>query len=142
MKNLYEILEISKDATTNEIKRKYRELTKKYHPDKFSNASEESKKQAENKFREINEAYSILGNENTRKEYDKQLSQSKNFSKEKLKKSAENSKKTFEDIYQNFTTGGLFNNFFKPKSKKDDTGRKIKDSTNNMFESFFFQRRK
>lgn len=143
MKNLYKILEISQNATLNEIKRKYRELAKKYHPDKFSNTSDEEKKQAEDKFREINEAYSILSDEARKKEYDKQLGQRENFSKEKLKNSNDKrSTQNFEDIYKNFTDGGLFNNFFKPKSKKDETAKKLKDKTNDMFESFFFQRRK
>lgn len=61
----YEILEVSPDATTEEIKKKFRELMKKYHPDKNPDDPECAKKSAL-----INQAYEILGNEEKRKEFD------------------------------------------------------------------------
>lgn len=58
----YEVLGISKDATQEEIKRAYRELAKKHHPDKFANAEKSVREMHEKKFKEINEAYEKLQN--------------------------------------------------------------------------------
>lgn len=65
MKNLYEILEVNENATQNEIKKAYRKLAKKYHPD-INGGDPES----ESKFKEINAAYEVLGDEEKRKKYD------------------------------------------------------------------------
>ena len=62
--SLYKTLGLSKSATEPEIKRAYRALSLKYHPDR--NHSNE----AESKIREINEAYDILGDSSKRKQYD------------------------------------------------------------------------
>eukprot|EP01116_Phalansterium_solitarium_P021764 TRINITY_DN6910_c0_g1_i2.p1 TRINITY_DN6910_c0_g1~~TRINITY_DN6910_c0_g1_i2.p1 ORF type:complete len:435 (+),score=24.45 TRINITY_DN6910_c0_g1_i2:190-1494(+) len=64
---LYEILEISKDASQDEIKKAYRRQALKYHPDKQTGADASS--QAE-RFKEINRANTILSNPETRKIYD------------------------------------------------------------------------
>ena len=61
----YDTLGVKKDATQEEIKKSYRNLAKKYHPDTNPNNT-----QAEDKFKDINEAYEILGDANKRKEYD------------------------------------------------------------------------
>ena len=62
----YKILGIEKNATESEIKKAYRKLALKWHPDKNPN----NKKEAEEKFKKINEAYSILSDKNKRNEYD------------------------------------------------------------------------
>lgn len=64
-KDYYKILEVSKDATADDIKKSYRKLAIKYHPDKNPGDTN-----AENKFKEIAEAYSILGDEKKRNRYD------------------------------------------------------------------------
>ena len=65
-KNYYDVLGVSKTATQDEIKKVYRELCKKYHPDKHGGD--------DTKIKEINEAYSVIGDEQKRKEYDAQSS--------------------------------------------------------------------
>ena len=53
----YTVLEIEPSATDDEVKKAYRRMAMKYHPDKVANAGEEIKQQATEKFRTINEAY-------------------------------------------------------------------------------------
>ncbi|MBS6921652.1 MAG: J domain-containing protein, partial [Anaerococcus vaginalis] len=61
----YEILGVDKKANADEIKKAYRKLAKKYHPDLHPDDKEASKK-----FAKINEAYEVLSDENKRKQYD------------------------------------------------------------------------
>ena len=69
-KNYYEILGVSKTATADELKSAYRQLAKKYHPDVFANASEQEKKDAEAKFKDINHAYEVLSDPQKRAAYE------------------------------------------------------------------------
>lgn len=66
MKDYYSILGVSRNATQEEIKEAYKRLAKKYHPDR--NPGDKS---AEEKFKEINEAYQVLGDPEKRKQYDR-----------------------------------------------------------------------
>ena len=63
-KSLYETLEVSPNATSDEIKKSYRRLARKYHPDI------NKEKDAEEKVKEINTAYEILSDEKKRKRFD------------------------------------------------------------------------
>ena len=65
MDDLYSELGVDKSASAEEIKKAYRNLAFKYHPDR-----NEGNKAAEDKFKRINEAYSVLGDEGKRRQYD------------------------------------------------------------------------
>lgn len=70
MKNYYELLEVSEKASPEVIKKAYTTLVKKYHPDLQPDSE---KKKAEEKIKEINEAYEVLSDENKRESYDRKL---------------------------------------------------------------------
>ncbi len=65
-KDYYELLGVSKSATDDDLKKAYRKMAKKYHPD----ANPDNKEEAEAKFKEVNEAYEVLSNPQKRKMYD------------------------------------------------------------------------
>ena len=65
-KNYYKILKVKKDATQTEIKKSYRKLAMLHHPDR----NPDNEEVAEEKFKEITEAYDVLGDEKKRSEYD------------------------------------------------------------------------
>lgn len=65
-KDYYEVLEVSKDASGDEIKKSFRRLAMQYHPDRNP-----GNKEAETKFKEINEAYEVLKDEQKRATYDR-----------------------------------------------------------------------
>lgn len=69
-RDYYEVLGIEKGANETEIKKAYRKAAMKYHPDKMANVSEAEKKEAEEKFKEINEAYQVLSDAQKRQQYD------------------------------------------------------------------------
>lgn len=64
-KDYYDILGIARDADQSDIKKAYRKLAFQYHPD-----TNEGDQRAEDKFKEINEAYDVLGDRNKRSRYD------------------------------------------------------------------------
>jgi len=64
-KNYYQVLGVDKSASQQEIKKAYKKLARKYHPDVNPNDP-----QAETRFKEINEAYQVLGKAENRKKYD------------------------------------------------------------------------
>lgn len=72
-KNFYETLGVAKDATPDQIKKAYRKLARKYHPDISKEAN------AEEKMQEINVAYDTLSNEEKKKQYDFELEHPEGF---------------------------------------------------------------
>lgn len=70
MKNYYEILEVSENASSEVIERAYKVLAKKYHPDTWPR---DKLYFAENKFKEITEAYEVLSDAELRKNYDSKI---------------------------------------------------------------------
>ena len=93
-KDYYKILGVEKNASSAEIKKAYRKMAMKYHPDhaKGDKASEE-------KFKQISEAYAVLSDEEKRKQYD--TYGSADF----------NQRYSQEDIFRNFDFGDIFKEF-------------------------------
>lgn len=102
MKDYYEILGVKKNATQDEIKRAYRELALKLHPDR--NKSPE----AEGKFKELNEAYAVLSNPDKRKTYDMYGSEGvhQRYTNEDIFRGTD-----FEDIFKDLGFNINFGNF-------------------------------
>ena len=69
-RDYYEVLGLQKGASADEIKKAYRKLALKWHPDKWSQASDAEKKTAEANFKEVAEAYDVLSDDNKRARYD------------------------------------------------------------------------
>lgn len=90
MRDYYEVLGVSKSATQEQIKKAYRELALKYHPDRNSD------KAAEEKFKEINAAYAVLGDAEKRRQYD-------SFGPEQF-----NQRYSQEDLFRNFNFQDIF----------------------------------
>ncbi|HAS34715.1 TPA: molecular chaperone DnaJ, partial [Candidatus Peribacteria bacterium] len=64
-RDYYEVLGVARDASSEDIKKAYRRLSKELHPDKH-----QGDKQAEQKFKEVNEAYEVLSDASKRGRYD------------------------------------------------------------------------
>ena len=144
MENYYEILGISRFASQSDIKKAYRNLAKKFHPD-----SNPNNKKAESNFIKINEAYSILSNEEKREEYDK-----KNFEKGDSGFNMDiETPKGRDDIKAGVTaedfarTGDIFKDFFSfdPKTNEHTLNRKNEEirpmKTQDAFNAIFGRKR-
>lgn len=69
-RDYYEVLGVDKKASAADIKKAYRKIAIKYHPDRQGDKSDAAKKEAEDKFKEAAEAYSVLSDETKRQQYD------------------------------------------------------------------------
>ena len=69
-RDYYEVLGVDKKASAADIKKAYRKLAIQYHPDRQSDKSDAEKKEAEEKFKEAAEAYSVLSDDTKRQQYD------------------------------------------------------------------------
>lgn len=70
-RNHYDSLGLVKTATQAEVKNAYYDLSKLYHPDRNQGETQEQRDQHSQKFRDITEAYEVLGNVKSRRLYDK-----------------------------------------------------------------------
>jgi len=107
-RDYYEILEVPRNATQEEIKKAYRKAALKWHPDRNPN-----NKEAEEKFKEAAEAYEVLSDENKRRRYDQ-------FGHEGLRAGSDfHTYTNFDDIFRHFSDifgsgfgGGIFEEVF------------------------------
>lgn len=70
MKDYYDILGVSRDASQDDIKKAYKKIMLKYHPDRMGNKSDKEKKEAEEIVKSANEAYETLSDPQKKQEYD------------------------------------------------------------------------
>lgn len=132
--NPYKVLEVSEKASFEDIRKSYRKLARKYHPD-----SNPGNKNAEEKFKEINDAYTILSDEGKRAEYDRKASSGG------MKGKSSNKKNASPFGGSPFMRSPFGENFFdkeeetesKDKVKTDFGFGVDKESINNQFASFF-----
>ncbi|HLF17969.1 MAG TPA: molecular chaperone DnaJ [Candidatus Omnitrophota bacterium] len=105
-KDYYEILGVAKDAVLADIKKKYRSLALKYHPDRVP---EGQKKEAEEKFKEISEAYGVLSDPKKRQTYDQygHAGIDQNFTAEDIFRGAD-----FSSVFGDTDLGDIFSQFF------------------------------
>lgn len=97
-RDYYEVLGVGKDVSKTELKKAYRKLAIKYHPDKNPD-----NKEAEEKFKEASEAYEVLNDDNKRQIYDQ-------FGHRGLEGAGHQGPSGFEDIFSSF--GDIFEDFF------------------------------
>lgn len=118
----YEILGVKKDSSPSEIKKAYRKLALKYHPDKNNGG-----KEAEAKFKEINEAYAVLSDPDKKKQYD--LYGSANF----------HQRYSQEDIFRGFDLNDILRQFGFGATGQSAHFRSNNMGGSNSFGSFFNQ---
>lgn len=92
-KNYYDILEISKNASSEIVEKAYKTLVKKYHPDL---QEENLKQEYENKLKLINEAYEVLSDEQKRNQYNLELQEKENLNNQNTHQNPE--KYIYHDI--------------------------------------------
>ena len=100
-KDYYKILGIEKNASQEEIKKAFRQFARKYHPD-----VNQGNKDAEEKFKGINEAFQVLGNEKKKVQYDNLGSSA--FSSQEMN-GFDSQRPDFEDLFSDFGFGDIFN---------------------------------
>ncbi|NUN11806.1 DnaJ domain-containing protein [Candidatus Micrarchaeota archaeon] len=106
-KDYYEVLGVSKTASTDEIKKAYRKLAMEHHPDRNKTSG------SEEKFKEISEAYAVLSNEEKRKQYDERGHSA--FNNEDAFRQADFS--DFADLFKNMGFGFRgFNDFYEEEN--------------------------
>lgn len=114
-KDLYEILGVNKNASDDEIKKAFRRLSLKYHPDRQGGKSDKEKKEAEEKMKEISAAWTVLSDPEKKRQYDMYGTYDENMF---------NGGFDFSDIFKNmgdmFAGFGGFGDFFGSNRQRHD----------------------
>jgi molecular chaperone DnaJ len=113
-RDYYEVLQVSKSATQDDIKRAFRKLAMQYHPDRNKEPG------AEDKFKEVNEAYEVLSDDKKKSIYDR-------YGHEGLSGASQGGSQSaggFSDFFSNFFTS-------------DDSGESSDNPFGDVFSSFF-----
>ena len=134
-RDYYEVLGVSKSATEDELKKAYRKLAKQYHPDLHPND-----KEAEAKFKELNEAYAVLSDSNSRAKYDQfgHAGVDPNYG------AGAGSWGGFEGGFADFDLGSIFDTFFggggsaRPRNNGPQKGESLRASIMVSFEEAAF----
>jgi len=133
------VLGLKKGASLEEVKKAYKEMAKKYHPD----VSKET--DAEKKFKEVNEAYSVLSDPEKKENYDKYGESYKGFQGYQQQGFGQGTDFDFEEIFNNFGFGGFsgfsdLNEMFGTGSRKQkrDVGSNIKAELRISFQEAVF----
>ncbi len=115
--NYYDVLGVKKNSSKDEIKKAYRRLAVKFHPDKIQ-GSEKEKKIAQEKFVKIASAYEILSDEKKRMRYDSggETSTTHNYSS----RNEASGRYSAEDIFNDIRTDDRFKDFFKKTANKQN----------------------
>ena len=130
MSNYYDILGVNKDANEKEIKRQYKKMALKWHPDKNPNNQEEAKEM----FEKISNAYQVLMDKEKREIYDK-------YGEEGLKESERGGGfSSPEDIFSNFFPGG-FNPMGRGQMRRNK-GKRIVHEVNISLNDLYFGKTK
>ncbi len=110
-KDYYKILGVPKESSPEEVKKAFKQLARKYHPD-----VNPGNKEAEEKFKEINEAFQVLGNADKRQQYDQHGSSA--FSQEDLS-GFRNFSFNFDDLFSDFGFSNIFDMFNNRRGKEE-----------------------
>jgi len=123
-KDYYKILGVGKNASQEDIKKAFKQLARKYHPDLNPND-----KNAEEKFKEINEAFQVLNNTEKKEKYDKYGDSA--FSEEDLSQ-FRNFNFDFEDLFKGFGLNDIFNIFQEREDNEKDyqEGEDVREDIN------------
>ncbi len=114
-RDYYEVLGVSKDADNTTIKKAYRKLAMKFHPDR----NQDNKEASESKFKEINEAYAVLSDEEKRQNYDR-------FGHEGMSGNGFSNMGGFDFGGGGFDFGDIFGSFFGGGNRQQNPHQKVK----------------
>ena len=135
MENYYKILGVSENVTNEELKKVYRKLAKKYHPD-----ANVGNTQAEEMFKKVSKAYEVLSDETSRAKYDREIKGNFNNFDTNTNNKKTGTSSVNEDIFNKFNGFNVFEQAFgmNNKSNKNENIKATKNPMDftDMFENF------